>query len=190
MTTARVSPRIRVAVVNTPEPASDHTRWFVEEVHPHEAQLKAYVRGSYPSVRDVDDVVQESFLRIWRVRAGQSITSARGLLYQIARHVALDLIRHERVSPILSVTDLANVSVYDQSPNAATAACTCEEIELLADAIDTLPARCREIFLLRKISRMPQKEIARMLKISEQTVQVQVQRGMKRCEKFLAQRGL
>lgn len=176
--------------MNTPEPASDHTRWFAEEVHPHEAQLKAYLRGSYPSVRDVDDVVQESFLRIWRVRAGQSIASARGLLYQIARHVALDFIRHDRASPFKLVTDLTGLRVYDQSPDSAAAACTCEEIELLADAIDALPARCRDIFILRKIKRVPQKEIARTLRISEQTVQVQVQRGMKRCEKFLAQRGL
>jgi RNA polymerase sigma-70 factor (ECF subfamily) len=176
--------------VNTPEPASDHTRWFAEEVHPHEAQLKAYLRGSYPSVRDVDDVVQESFLRIWRARAGQSIASARGLLYQIARHVALDFIRHERMSPISSVTDLAGLHAYDERPDAAETACTREEIALLADAIDALPARCRDVFLLRKIKRIPQKEIARMLKISEQTVQVQVQRGMKRCEKFLTQRGL
>ena len=176
--------------MNTPEPTSDHTRWFAEEVHPHASQLTSYLRNSYPSVRDVDDVVQESFLRIWRVRAGKSIASARGLLYQIARHVALDFIRHERASPFVSASDLDVLCIYDLSPDSAAAACTCEEIELLADAIAALPARCREIFILRKIKRVPQKEIARTLGLSPQTVQVQVQRGMKRCEKFLAQRGL
>lgn len=173
-----------------PPQDSEAVRWFKDEIQPHDAQLKAYLRGSFPSVRDVEDVVQESYLRVWRARAAQTITCARGFLYQIARHVALDLIRHERTSPIEAVTDLAALRVYDERPDAAAAACSREEIALLADAIDALPARCREIFLLRKIKRLPQKEIARLLGLSEQTVQVQVQRGMRRCEAYLAQRGL
>jgi RNA polymerase sigma-70 factor (ECF subfamily) len=104
--------------------------------------------------------------------------------------VVLDLIRHQRSSPIEPVTDLAELRVLDSRPDAADATCSREEILLLADAIDSLPARCREIFILRKIKQVPQKEIASILGISVQTVQVQVLRGMKRCEKFLARRGL
>ena len=118
------------------------------------------------------------------------VRSARACLFQIARHVVLDLIRHEQASPFDRVTDLADLRVLDTKPDAAEAACTREDIALLADAIDSLPARCREIFILRKIKRVPQKEIAALLDISEQTVQVQVSRGMRRCEKFFARRGL
>lgn len=171
-------------------PGTDHNRWFMDEVHRHDSQLKAYLHGSFPSVRDLDDVVQESYLRIWRARATQSIRSAKSYLFQVARHVVLDLIRHQRSSPIDTVTDLSDLRVLDSRPDAADAACSREEIVLLADAIDSLPARCREIFILRKIKQVPQKEIAFILGISVQTVQVQVLRGMKRCEKFLARRGL
>lgn len=152
-------------------------------------QLKAYLRGSFPSIRDVDDIAQESYLRVWRARATQSIRSAKGFLFQIARHVATDVLRRDLVSPIKGVTDLAALSVFDGKPDAAEVACSREEIALLADAIDALPARCRQVFILRKIQRIPQKEIAGRLGISEQTVQVLVLRGMKRCEKFFACRG-
>lgn len=174
----------------TEPPGIDQARWFIEEVHCHDSQLKAYLRGSFPSVRDLDDVVQESYLRIWKARATQSIRSAKGFLFQVARHVVLDLIRHERVAPIQAVTDLTGLRVLDGKPDAAEAACSREEILLLADAIETLPARCREVFILRKIRQIPQKQIASVLGISVQTVQVQVLRGMKRCEKFLSRRGL
>ncbi|MSU50438.1 MAG: RNA polymerase sigma factor [Opitutus sp.] len=169
---------------------AERSQWFQKEVYTHDSQLKSYLRGSFPSIRDVDDVAQESYVRVWRARANESIRSAKGFLFQIARNVATDIIRRQQASPIKGVTDLAALSVFDSKPDAADAACTHEEIALLADAIDALPARCREVFILRKIQRIPQKKIAVLLGISEQTVQSLVFRGMKRCESFLFRRGL
>lgn len=176
----------------TSEPSSiaDQNRWFTEEVQPHESQLRSYLRGSFPSVRDVDDVVQESFLRIWKARARQTIRSAKDFLFQIGRNVATDAIRRECASPVDFVADLSASSVLENSPSAAEVVCTREELAVLADAIALLPARCREIVILRKIKRVPQKEIARRLGISEFTVQNQVSRGVKRCEEYLAAHGI
>lgn len=176
-----------------PDPApvasENETRWFAEEVHAHDLQLKAYLRGSFPSIRDVDDVAQESYLRVWKARASQTIRSAKGFLFQIARHVATDILRRDFASPIKGATEFTAFSVLDSKPDAAEVVCSREDIVFLADAIDALPPRCHEIFILRKIQRMPQKEIAALLGISVQTVRVQVTRGMRRCEKFLACRG-
>lgn len=171
-------------------PMADRNRWFSEEVHAHDGQLKAYLRGSFPSVRDVDDVVQESYLRMWKARAAHPIQSARAFLFRVARNVALNILAHERVSPIDVVADLSALPVLESGPGVSEIACTREEIFVLADGIDTLPARCREIFILRRLKGVPQKEIAARLGISEQTVQVQVQRGVKHCEEFLRRHGV
>ena len=40
---------------------SDAARWFAEQVHPNDSSLRAYLRHSFPSVPDVDDLVQESY---------------------------------------------------------------------------------------------------------------------------------
>jgi RNA polymerase sigma factor (sigma-70 family) len=171
-------------------PESEKARWFVEEVRPHEGSLRAYLRGFFPGVRDVDDVVQESYLRVWRARAAHPIRSARGFLFQVARHLALDLVRRDRISPIMAVTDFASLSVLENRPDAAETACTSHDAMILAQAIEALPARCREIVILRKLKGVSQKEIAALLGISEQTVQVQAARGLKRCEAFLRKRGV
>lgn len=42
-----------------PPQDTDQTRWFVDEVHALDGHLRVYLRGTYPAVRDVDDVVQE-----------------------------------------------------------------------------------------------------------------------------------
>ena len=162
-----------------------HSQWFSDEVYPHDSSLKAYLRSSFPAVRDVEDVVQESYLRVWRRQLARPIASAKGFLFQVARHVALDLLRHENRSPFIPVVDLAGLTVMEDGPSVAEQACTHEEISVLAAAIDSLPGRCREIFILRKLQDVPQKEIARRLEISEQTVEVQIGRANRRCEEFL-----
>src|SRR5438876_12279709 len=60
------------------------SRWFAAEVHAHERSLRAYLRGAFPSVRDVDDVVQESYVRVWKARLAHPIQSARSFLFQVA----------------------------------------------------------------------------------------------------------
>lgn len=165
-------------------------RWFAREVHAHEGRLKAYLRGVFPGVRDVDDLVQESFLRVWRRQARQPIASVRTFLFKVARHLALNTLRHERASPFLAVTETAVSRVVEDRPGPAEQACTDEELALLFAAIDALPARCREVYILRKLRGLSQKQIAEQLGISEQTVETQIVRANHRCEAFLRERGV
>jgi len=165
--------------------AADRVRWFKDEVHPLDAQLKSYLRGSFPSVRDVDDVVQESYLRIWKARAAHPIRSAKAFLFTVARRLALDLIRRECRSPVIQVKDFDALFVLDNSTNAADAAVNAQQAQLLVDAIDSLPSRCREVFVLCYLEGLRQREVAARLGISENTVAVQAARGLQRCEKFI-----
>jgi len=172
-------------------PSAEEARWFVEEVHAHAPSLRAYLRNRLPTSSDLDDVVQESLLRIWRARASQPIRYAKALLFKVARHVVIDEVRRKRVSPISAVTDLAALPVIDDAGiEPGEAACTREEIAVLAAAIDSLPARCREIVILRKLRGVSQKAIAAQLGLSEQTVQVQAARGVRRCEEYLRRKGI
>lgn len=165
------------------------SQWFKDEVYVHEAKLKSFIRSAYPTV-EVDDVVQESYVRVWQARAVQPVQSAKAFLYKVAKHLALDSLRHLRRSPLVAVPDLAALGVIAEGPNSAEIAATREEIALLAEALDSLPPRCREIILLRKFQHLPQKEVAERLGITEGTVQEQVYRGIRRMEEFFIKRGV
>jgi len=168
----------------------DRVGWFKSEVQPHEPLLRNYLKGKFPAVHDVDDVVQESYLRIWTVRATQPIASAKAFLFKIARHLAIDSLRRERASPICAVRELDALSVIEDGRSAPDVLSLEEKIRLLADALATLPDRCREIIVLHKLEGLSQKEVARRLNLSTRTVEVQVARGVKRIENFLRERGL
>ena len=170
--------------------AENAARWFAEQVHPHDSQLKAYLRSSFPAVRDVEDVVQESYLRIWRSRAVQPIHSAKAFLFTIARHVALNLLDRQRNSPVIFVGDLAVLPALEDKPCVVETVGKQEKLQLLVQALASLPPRCREITVLRKLKGVPQREVAEQLGIAEKTVEEQVARGVRRCEDYLRRRGV
>ncbi|MBE7538067.1 MAG: RNA polymerase sigma factor [Opitutaceae bacterium] len=181
--------------MNTPG-ASDtpsiqqQTQWFAEQVHPHDAALKQYLRSSFPSVVDVEDVVQESYLRIWHRQMLQPLVSARSFLYRVARNLAVDNLRRTTISPIIPATESIRLGAADDNPDAAETASGKEEVQLLLDAIEALPPRCREILVLQKLHGLSLKEIAERLGITEGTVQIQGAKGMRRCAEYLRERGL
>jgi len=142
---------LRPSIVDTPSttsepsPGAEQARWFSTEVHPHDGQLKAYLRGSFPAVRDVDDVVQESYLRIWKAKATQPIESAKAFLFKVARHLALDLLRRHRISPIEAGYDFDLSLVLDTAPDAAHALLNEDLFNHVVDALVTLPPRYRDV---------------------------------------------
>lgn len=170
--------------------SAEQSRWFTEQVHTHDGQLKAYLRGSFPSVRDVDDVVQESYLRIWRARLTRPIRSSKSFLFQIARHLAIDVVRTRQAAPTECLVDFEALPVLEDRPDAAAVLSKKERIDLLSEALASLPERAREIVFMRKFQAIPQKIAAVRLGVSERTVEAQLAKGMKRCEDFLRKRGI
>jgi RNA polymerase sigma-70 factor (ECF subfamily) len=174
--------------VNSPPP--DQARWFAEELQPHEPALRAYLHSRFPEVRDVDDLVQEAYARVLQVQRSQQIQSAKAYLFTTARNLALSVLRRPRIFSPQPVTDFPALGVVEEGMDVAENVSIKQEVGLLLDAIDALPARCREIFILRKLQGIPQREIAERLGLSEQTVQVQIARGAKKCAEFLRARGV
>lgn len=174
-----------------PEPtvSPEQARWFAEQVRPHEAALRGYLRHQFPSV-DVDDIVQESYLKLLRTRAPGKIASARAYVFSIARNTALTLFhRRQQLYSEVSVNELPGWRVLDGGPDAAEATNARQRLALVADAVDTLPPRCREIMRLALVPGLGAIEIAEKLALSENTVRVQLARGIRKCADYLRERG-
>jgi RNA polymerase sigma factor (sigma-70 family) len=174
-----------------PAPHSDDARWFAENVLPHEVSLRSYLRRRVAGVGDVDDVVQETFLRILRAGRGRQIRSIRGFVFRVAQRLVIDALRSVRRRGIHEpVTENHILDVIQEERGVAEEVSLRQEMELLAEAIDALPRRCREIIILRKLEGLSHREIARRLGLSTETVQVQIGRGMRRCSAYLRARGV
>ena len=61
---------------------------------------------------------------------------------------------------------------------------------MLIAAVDALPARCREVVILRKFTLLSARETASKLGLKEHTVEMQLVRGNTRIRAYLAARGI
>src|SRR5690349_10992083 len=60
-----------------PPQNSEQARWFATELEPHEAALRIYLLGKFPTLPDVDYVVQDSLVRVLRAHERGPVESAR-----------------------------------------------------------------------------------------------------------------
>jgi RNA polymerase sigma-70 factor (ECF subfamily) len=63
-----------------------------------------------------------------------------------------------------------------------------QELALLTEAIQTLPERCRQIFTLRTVYGMTQRDIGAKLGISDRTVAAQLSIGVAKCTDYMLRR--
>lgn len=168
----------------------DQARWFSEHVLPHEPALRAYLRTRFPSLVDQDDIVQEAYSRLLRAKNSGNIRFARAFLFTTARNTALDLFRRRKAAPTEPITDSGESHVLEERPDAAELSDQHEELEILADAIASLPERCRLVIMLRYLDGLSYKEIAAHLDISPETVKVHMMKGVRRCTEHFQKYGL
>ena len=125
-----------------------------------------------------DDIVQDTFLRVWKhrnsIKPKQSFFS---YISKISNNLCMDYFRHENVKvrhqefipePTSSVVD-----------NPATL----YESIILEDKIhsivnNSLPKKCREIFILSRVNGLANQDIAEILNISRRTVENQLYRAL------------
>ena len=175
-----------------PEPAHtlEQARWFAEEVQPFEPALRAYLHGRFPSLSDQDDIVQDTYSRLLRARERGEIRHPKAFLFTTARNAALDFFRSKRTISLDDVTHFDESSVLGEQPDVAEQVSRAQEFEFLADAMCSLPDRCRQVIMLRYFDALSYKEIADRLGVSLETVKTQMARGTRRCAEYFHERGL
>lgn len=160
------------------------TTWFSHELQPHEPKLRAWLRSRFPFADDIDDIVQEAYQRVLLASQRTAILSPKAFLFATARNLALGQLRHRKVENVISLAEIDAEGIKDEKADVSTAAAQSQELEMLAQAMQSLPPRCREVLSLRKIHGLSQKEAAARLGISEHTVERQTMIGFHRIVKY------
>lgn len=147
------------------------------------------VVGRIVQPHDIEDIVQETFVRCYEATRTTPIRHPRSFLVTTARNLAINHVvradnkRTDRVAPF----DESAVPSY--VPPLERGAESEEQFLLLCRAVSKLPVQCRRAFILKKIYGLSRKEIASYMGISESTVQKHVAKGLLLCSEYLERAG-
>lgn len=166
---------MRTKIINI----SDIARWDAAAFRRlYGAYYKRLVSYSFALSHDdasAEDIVQELFSQLLERRVDfSSIAALEFYLFSSVRNATISHLRHGRVV----AEYVHNVSSRPDTVEAMNEEIFGEDIyELLFHAIDELPERVRQVFLMR-IDGKTNRDIARQLKLSTETVKTYVKRGL------------
>src|SRR3546814_5508968 len=146
--------------------------WVAGNVIPHEAALRARLRRMVVAGEEIDDIVQETYLNIARLKSVEHIRDGRGYLFTAARMVMLQRIRRNRIVRIDHLTDAQALALEDDAPGPDRHVAARRELARVRRMIDDLPPRCREIFELRRVEGVSQREIAERLDLDRKSTRL------------------
>lgn len=131
--------------------------------------------------------MQEAFLRFFRASRRQTIRFPKAFLAKTATNLALNHIKNAHHARTCNIEDYPSIEVSLTSDDLETQLCGEERFTQFCRAVGQLPPQCRQVFLLKKVYGMSQREIAKELQISESTVEKHVAKGLLLCRNHMAE---
>ncbi len=137
-------------------------------------------KSVYRYVKDgstTEDIVQNVFMKLWTKRESINVkTSFKPYLRRMAINEAISYLRGLKR---YSEPDLIPEAMTDANDNVERQYLQSELSEQVRNAIDSLPPKCRTVFLLSRYEELTYKEIAEKMEISPKTVENQMSKALK-----------
>lgn len=129
-------------------------------------------------VQDVDlaeDIVQDSYASLWeKLQEGDHVLNLKSYLYMMVRNRCLDHLRKKGL-PTESLKPYDTYGIIDDDDAQERS----QTEARLWTAIDSLPEKCREVFIMSKRDGLKYEEIAEELGLSVNTVRNQISKALK-----------
>lgn len=147
----------------------------------HRCELQAYLTEK---LRDADiaaDLTQETFLRYAERREGDgaAVVHDRSYLYRTANNLAIDHVRRQARQQTDTVASDYLAQMPEDRPSLEDATDARRSLDRLRAAVEELPERTRQVFVLGRLEGLPYRQIADRLGISESSVQKHLARALR-----------
>ncbi len=158
--------------------------------------LVRFLSRKLNSKEDAQDIAQNAFIRIQQLAESGQLDNPKAYLYQTASNLAIDKIRRDQLHSKYVQTE-GNWQ-HDDSGSAQKLSDYCTPERLLAAkqelteierAIEGLPLKCRQAFLLHRVKGRSYSEIAIEMSVSVSSVEKYILQALKTCRKALIEHG-
>lgn len=127
-----------------------------------------FIRGSLRDEDRANDIVQDSFEKLWRSVAEIEYRVVKSWLFSTAYHTMIDIIRKEKRIMGIEETDASDMIIDSQYSDLN---------EILHKALERLPEHQKTPVLLRDYEGYSYREIGEITGLSEAQVKINIYRG-------------
>lgn len=135
-------------------------------------KLCVYANSLVKNIYSAEDIVQNVFIKVWEQRARlKSDHAIKSFLYKLAYNEFIDLYRKNQSLFSLEKTyyDALNSVVLEDDSESFQ-----RILKVVNKEIESLPPKCKEVFVLSKKEGLTNIEIAEHLELSIKTVEAQI----------------
>jgi len=147
-------------------------------------EIKSALAASVAKVlmkpEDVEDVLQETYMLVCSQSSKTEIRSVKGYFFRVARNVALRDISQRTKAKFKSLEEIAPLEPASDEAPADDKLHYAMKLKTFVEVTNSLPTKCRQAFLLKKLMGLSQKEIAKKMNIAESTVEKHLITAMRR----------
>ncbi len=135
------------------------------------SRLHLFIYYYVHSEQVAEELTSDAFLSVWNNRKQlPEIRNFKSYLYIIARNLAISYLRKESGIKV-DLEDSSLEALYQSHNNPETDLISAETMEKLNNAIQTLPEKCRQTYLLVRDHDLKYKEVSEILNLSIKTIE-------------------
>lgn len=152
-----------------------------ETISRYHDSLIRFLRQRLRVKEDAADIAQEAYIRMMQYEGSQKIQSPSSMLFRIAINVANDLGRSEQTRRVSDQLSIEGLELASHEPSADREIAAQQDLDILYDAIEQLPPKCRQVFLLSRVEYMTYPQIAVHCAISVKMVEKHISHALAIC---------
>lgn len=167
---------------------SEPTRSDFEKLYiDYQPRLVAYVQHFVNDLSTAQDLVHDSFMALWNRKILFDTEDTRRLLFVSTRNRCLNYLKHQSIvnrymtnCQIQAKSEGERLYNYDFSFVEGSHPYLYQELEdQIQRIVNSLPKRCREVFILSRFEGLKNREIAEQLHLSLNTVERHIQKALR-----------
>lgn len=147
-------------------------------------RLKNYLIRFVNDEEIANDIVQDCFLKVWEMHESLENTSLSSLLFTMARNRCLNHIKHnglinfQHLEYLENINGEENLYILDMGSDTDRGLIIDELKKQINITLNSLPKRCKEVFVLSRFQKMKNREIAEKLQISTTAVEKHISKAL------------
>jgi RNA polymerase sigma factor (sigma-70 family) len=144
----------------------------------HDSELRRYLRGRLRSTEDLNDTIQEVYVRIARYRDPDSILNTQAFVMTVAANLLRDRFSAAMRLPIDLGSPIEDVDFACTRPSPERQLESQQTLALVIDALKDLAPKSRDALILHRFRDLTYPEIAKLMGLSTSMVQKHINRAL------------